>query len=394
MRKKRIAGPLLALLAALCLPLSAPALAAERPSPPGEAEEEQAFVWSPLETEADNGELFAAYVRERFYGGASLADPAGDRLEGLDQKLYDALKRAVKETAERGGSAVYEISCGELGLRSSWTSEDLDGLPVPDGDGAIPGLHVRAALSALLADLSNELYWFDRTAESPVTYALPELLAVPGTEEEPPALRLEGGFRFAFAVAPDFQDGGGSEVTADVAAVGAAVRNGRAILAAHRDEDGAQKLLSFLEELRTLAGPGRGAEGGGAFGDPWQLIRALDGDPDTPAAAEGWSLAFQYLCGLSGLREMECRAVSGLTQENEDAPRPHMWNVVQTGGKYYLADVAASLDGGPGRDGGLFLAGASVYRETDPAGWEVRLPSGTVRYWFEGEDLPLAEEGL
>ena len=81
--------------------------------------------------------------------------------------------------------------------------------------------------------------------------------------------------------------------------------------------------------------------------------------------------------------------VSGLMQENDSIPTPHMWNIVRIGGESYLADLAASLDGGPGRDGGLFLAGAGVYRATNPAGYQVLLPSGSVLYWYENGELDL-----
>ena len=67
MIRKWIAGPLLALLAALCLP-PAPALAAEQPP---DAAETVVSVWSPKEAGADSQELFAAYVMQQFYGSYS-----------------------------------------------------------------------------------------------------------------------------------------------------------------------------------------------------------------------------------------------------------------------------------------------------------------------------------
>ena len=161
----------------------------------------------------------------------------------------------------------------------------------------------------------------------------------------------------------------------------------QAIAAAHRDESDYQKLLSFRDELSLQAGPGGKAAPGGAFGDPWQMVWALDGDPDTEASSEGWARAFQYLCGLAGLREMECYTVSGLTQVGEDLPSPCMWNVIRAGGRSYLADVAGSLDGAAGWDGGLFLAGVRVNEDTTPSGYIADLPAGPVYYWYESGGL-------
>ena len=395
MIRKWIAGPLLALLAALCLP-PAPALAAEQPP---DAAETAVSVWSPKEAGADSQELFAAYVMQQFYGSSAKAarDPEGDRLTGLDQKLYDALKGLLMDAAASGGSTDFTIPLSRLVPKTSWTAEDLDGRPVLEEGGVSPqaaaavngvaGFNAGEVFQSLLADLGPGLYWLDRSA--PIAYAVPALRAVPETEEAPASVLMEGDFHFTFSAAPEYRGEDAAAVREDVSAVGTAVRNAQAIAAAHRDESDHQKLLSFQEELRALAGPGGRAEPGGAFGDPWQMVRALDGDPGTDASGEGWAKAFQYLCGLSGLQDAKCYTVSGLMQENDSIPTPHMWNIVRIGGESYLADLAASLDGGPGRDGGLFLAGAGVYRATNPAGYQVLLPSGSVLYWYENGELDL-----
>lgn len=395
MIKKRIAGPLFALLAALCL-LSPPALAAgQLPN----ATETAVFLWSPKEAGADSQELFSAYVMQQFYGSSSKAtrDPEGDRLTGLDQKLYDALKGLLMDAAESGGSTDFTIPLSRLVPKTSWTAEDLDGRPVLEAGGVSPqaaaavngvaGFNAGAVLQSLLADLGPKLYWLDRSA--PIAYAVPALRAVPETEEAPASVLLEGDFHFTFSAVPEYRGEDAAAVREDVSAVGTAVRNAQAIAASHRNESDYQKLLSFQEELRALAGPGGRAGSGGAFGDPWQMVWALDGDPGTEASGEGWAKAFQYLCDLSGLQNAKCYTVSGLMQENDSIPTPYMWNIVRIGGESYLADLAGSLDGGPGRDGGLFLAGAGVYRETDPAGYQVLLPSGSVLYWYENGELDL-----
>lgn len=393
MKLKRIGAGLASVLLAVCLPLTA-ARAAE----PEDASNSQ--VWAPRDGGKSPEDLFASYVDQNFYSGGVLSDapeaPSGDLLEGLDQKLYDALKNRIKDTARYGGGTEFEIEPAELALPDAWTAEDLgapaalpDGSPDPEAleaAEALAGFDVCAVMDALLTDLPYDFYWFDRCADVPVSYSAPEPVVRPGAEEGSLEICLEGSFRFTFAVVPEFQDGSGA-VTSEVGAVRAAVKAAQAIAAAHRDESDYQKLLSFRDELSLQAGPGGKAAPGGAFGDPWQMVWALDGDPDTEASSEGWAKAFQYLCGLAGLREMECYTVSGLTQVGEDLPSPCMWNIVRAGGRSYLADVAGSLDGAAGWDGGLFLAGVRVNEDTTPSGYIADLPAGPVYYWYESGGL-------
>jgi len=393
MMKNRILRLTAALAAAFCLLLS-PALAEERTGPetPVKAEPSE---WSPSETAQDNDALFAAYIDQCFYGNAAkpLRDPEGDRLTGLDQKLYDVLKGSIKATAESGGSAAFSIPCSRLGIKTTWTSEDVGGRPIftggaldPDTAAAVSeaiAFHAQSVLSALLSDFSCELYWFDRTAAPAVVYSSPKLLAFASTEGKPAAIQLDGDFRFVFAIAPGYQESGGLTVKPDAAAVKTAVKNAQTIISAHKDKNDYQKLAAFKEELCALAGTGGKAVSGGTFGGLRQMALALGGDPGTAASCEGYAKAFQYLCDVSGLRNAECYTISGLMQENGAIPKPHMWNIVRMGGKNYLVDIAGSLDGGIGRSGGLFLAGAEVYEETDPPGYMVSLPSGPVCYWYE-----------
>ena len=48
---------------------------------------------------------------QQFYGSSAKAarDPEGDRLTGLDQKLYDALKGLLMDAAASGGSTDFTI---------------------------------------------------------------------------------------------------------------------------------------------------------------------------------------------------------------------------------------------------------------------------------------------
>lgn len=382
--KKRFAGLLTALLAALCL-LPAGALAEEPealsvPQP-------RTYEWSSAE-EADNGGLFSVFVAARLYGGAAgeAADAAGSRLEGNDRALYDALLPRIKQAADRGGSTVFTFTAGELGLPTRWTAERLGVSEITQE--AVDGLldrpeyrfDFKAVQSALLADCPYELYWFKRARGE----------AGPGgviIELEPRRIRSDGGdiilgltCAFQFYVARDFREGGDPfAVRSDVASLAAARAAIQEILAENEGGSDYEKLMAYKEAVRGLTD--YSGEAGAEYGDPWQLIWVFDGDPNTVAASEGCAKAFQYLCGMGGLEEAECYTVSGLTDSGA-GPVPRMWNIVRVGSKNYLADLAGLAGSGGG--GGLFLAGAQADYSTEPKGYAVTLPDGiTVTYNYD-----------
>lgn len=401
--KKRFAVFLTALLAALCL-LPAPALAAGAPL----AEEPEAFSapesrtagWSSME-EADNAGLFSVFVAARLYsaGGGASGSAAGNLLEGGERAVYDALLPRIKRAADWGGSTVFTLRAEELGLPTRWTPERL-GVPritqeVIDGllDRPEYQIDLKAVLSALLADCPYELYWFQKAKDetgnggAEMTYAARE--AGPGDDG---GVILSGlTYTFRFYTARDYRqdDGYPFMVRTDVAGLAAARAAIREILAANEGKSDYEKLTAYHDAVRGMTD--YSGEAGAEYGDPWQLIWVFDGDPGTTAASEGYAKAFKYLCGMGGLEEAECYTVDGLRDGGEGAA-PYMWNIVRTGGKNYLADLA----------GGLFLAGARADYSTDPKGYAAALPGGTtVIYHYDehytnpwGEDvlLELAEK--
>lgn len=392
--KKRFAGLLTALLAALCL-LPAGALA-EEPAALS-APEPRTYEWSAPEG-ADNGGLFSVFVAARLYGGGAAggaAGAAGSRLEGNDRALYDALLPRIKQAADRGGSTVFTFTAEQLGLPTRWTAEQLGGEITQEAvDGLLDRPEYRfdfkAVQSALLADCPYELYWFKRTRDE----------AGPGgviIELEPRRIRSDGddiilglACAFQFYVARDFREGGDPfAVRTDVAGLSAARAAIQEILAENEGGSDYEKLTAYKDAILGLTD--YSGETGAEYGDPWQLIWVFDGDPGTTAASEGCAKAFQYLCAMGGLEEAECYTVSGLRDSGAGAA-PYTWNIVRIGGKNYLADLA----------GGLFLAGARADYTTDPKGYAAALPDGTaVTYNYDehytdpwGKDvlLELAEE--
>ena len=81
------------------------------------------------------------------------------------------------------------------------------------------------------------------------------------------------------------------------------------------------------------------------------MIYVFDGDDSTNVVCEGYSKAFQYLCDLS---DITCYTVTG-TMDGGTGAAPHMWNIVENDGKYYMADITNCDEGTVGENGGLFL---------------------------------------
>lgn len=396
-----------ALLAALCL-LPAGVLAANPEVLTAELEPAAgSAVFEGEETEP-NDALFSEYVLRRFYGSdtapASAGDPARDRLNQSERKLYDLLKPKLAAVAENGGATQFSFSLEELGVKARWTEAELKqaGLSVPGSSEELSGAvnqilqrefpaDSQAVRNALLADLPYELYWFDKT-----TPAKSGPAGSFGFSNG--ALDLSGlRFAFDFPAAEGYRDASGEEgglytVTSDVAAVKTAVENAQGIVSKFQDQNDYTKLLGYRSEICDRVSYHKEAAGGGAaYGNPWQLVWVFDGDESTNVVCEGYAKAFQYLCDLTDFDgEVDCYTVSGLMEGGTGAG-PHMWNIVRfggVGGRSYLVDVTNSDEGTVGADGGLFLAGAEVYDQTEPPGYRLSLPSGAeITYWYSNDPL-------
>lgn len=360
---------------------------------------------------ASNAELFAGYISGHFFAAAgtggnapiSLEDPAGSRLTGTARRLYDLLKDKVTALAKQGGSAVFTFDAAQLGLKTTWTPQELTdaGFSIPHDKAEVnelfakiltrEGFHldnaaINAVKNALLADCPFDLYWFDKTAGL--------LTGMNGGYKYDAGFYIDLQYSFAFSVAEGYRAPESTEkapvVTSDVARVDEAARNAAAIVAKYQGESDYIKLSGYKSEICELTDYNyEAAEGSVAYGDPWQLIWVFDGDPETTVVCEGYSKAFQFLCDLSDFQAADCYTVSGLMGGGtgggpNGSPGPHMWNIVRIGGKNYLADVTNSDQGSVGQDGGLFLAGAAVYAESEPAGYVVALKGGqNIYYWYE-----------
>ena len=141
-------------------------------------------------------------------------------------------------------------------------------------------------------------------------------------------------------------------------------------------------------------------------GGPWALIYVFDQDPATNVVCEGYSEAFQYLCGLTDFqsRKIQVYSVTGMFGGGTGAG-PHKWNIVHMDdGLNYLADVTNSDEGTVGWDGRLFLKGieGNVYDgyvlsweeyqeevEEEDGTYVYTYPAGSVDYAYDQETRAL-----
>lgn len=238
----------------------------------------------------DNDELLAGYLQKQMYGWISLyGTTAGDRLDGIGKAIYDYLKLNIKTVAAGGlDSAVFGF--------------DLNAYPVDEinrfmGNEEVFNLNINKILNCLLTDCPYELYWFDKTQGYSVDNAT-----------------VNTQLDFKFAVADAYK--GEGEYAVDTAKTGAgtsAIANATAIVEENYGKSDLEKLNAYRAEICGLVSYDfEAANGGIAYGDPWQLIYVFDNDPETNVVCEGYAKAFQYLCDLSEFEDyVLCNTVTG-----------------------------------------------------------------------------------
>lgn len=283
-------------------------------------------------------ELFAGYAEQQFRGGVyALGTAGGNTLTGDTKLAYDALVPVLREIAagRRSGSI---ISIGQpYGGNTPDVAVNFAGTDV----GAV---YYDSLLSALLADLPYELYWFDKTTG---------IGAFAGYSAK--GLYLE----IAFSVAGNYR--GSEEYTVDTAITGAAstaAANAKAVVDQYAAKSDYDKLVAYRDWICAAVSYNYNAASAGNFAencDPWQLIYVFDGDSSTNVVCEGYSKALQYLCDMSTFQQdVLCYIVTGGLNGGG-----HMWNLVRIEGLSYLVDVTNCDVGTVGSDK-LFLVGGAA----------------------------------
>lgn len=284
----------------------------------------------------NSDELLAGYLQKQMYGGISLyGTTAGDRLDGIGKAIYDYLKLNI-ETVAAGG-----LDSTVFGFDLSVFSDDDINIFIRDFN-----TNINKILNCLLTDCPYELYWFDKTQGY-------------SADNETVNTRLD----FKFAVADAYKGEGEYAVdTAKTGAVTSAITNATEIVEENYGKSDLEKLNAYRAEICGLVSYDfEAANGGIAYGDPWQLIYIFDNDPETNVVCEGYAKAFQYLCDLSEFEDyVVCNTVTG-TMDGGTGAGPHMWNIVEYGGSNYLVDVTNCDEGAIGADTELFMVGASQH---------------------------------
>ena len=234
-----------------------------------------------------------------------------------------------------------------------------------------------ALLHRLLSTKPYELYWFDKTVGMRLSYSYSKV-----SDGE---VKIQG-LTFWFAVSDGYHDsatvltdssgtpitnGSGKKyyIATDTAKTGAAstaVTNATNIVNANSTKRDYQKLEEYRKEICRLVAYNYTAAGSGytgGYGDPWQLINVFDhnNNDGNAVVCEGYAKAFKYLCDLTWTGTgtspaVECYLVTG-TMNGGTGAGPHMWNVVQIGGKNYLVDVTNCDYPAIGNPDKLFLCG-------------------------------------
>ena len=355
-----------------------------------------------------NDDLFTGYVQklvaETLPEGSSdvgeieaVEQSAAESLEGNDLLAYNKLKPMIEEVAAgRRQSTVFEIPITDLGYNGPWTAAAL-GVDAIVENGQISNDAMAAAsarmevnasrvVRALLADCPYDLYWFDKTQGN--SCGLSGGFGAGGQNGQYVLYCPEGStWSISFVVSADYAEGGSATtVRSDVlSAVQDAFNNAQSIVNQYANLPAYERLKAYKDEIcNRVSYNTAAAQGQVSSKNPWQLIWALDNDPNTTVVCEGYSKAFKYLCDLSGLRNVECLLVSGNMSGGTGAGA-HMWNIVNMDdGRNYMVDVT-NCDGDVETNNYSVGFPNELFMAYGPAG------SVDTTYTFTTKQRPVAE---
>ena len=353
---------------------------------------------------------------------------ASTRLTGYTRVLYDRLLDVISQiSAGERAETTIELTVEDLELDGlSWSAEDLgvEAITALDDEGkryitsdaktalkAMIGISYATANRALLADCPYDLYWYDKTTSSTATWFNFTARSISGEWRIMPA--PSSYYTVYMPVSADYSADGNAGTYYVNTSIGSSVtqayNNARTIVEQYSGLTDYRKLDAYRQEICSRTSYNYTAIRENAdYGDPWQLIYALDDDLTNQVVCEGYSKAFQYLCDLSSFNSyfQECISVTGKL-----GTEGHMWNVVSfRDGTNYLVDLTNCDSGmvGSGNGGrGLFLVGTGTadiltYYCTGnvTGGYKFNLSSSGPRYTYDdnafsrfGEEILTLSEG-
>lgn len=284
-----------------------------------------------------NDELLEAYIDHYIMADSQFGlyqfRPTADSYLTEDEKVvYDFLKGEIKKVAA-GTLASTEFKIDDVSI--SYTGN-------PD-DAVNAKYNLSKILDCLLNDCPYELYWYDKTVGTLMSYSY--------TSDTIKSIS------YKFTVASEYKTSTYVADTTKTSAVFSAINNINTIKSTYASKTDLEKLQGYKNEICTLVSYNDDAANNNTtpYGNPWQLIWVFDGDANTKVVCEGYSKAFKYLCDLTDFSEdIYCYTVTG-TMDGGD----HMWNIVEIGDKTYHVDVTNCDEGTVGYPDLLFLKGVT-----------------------------------
>ena len=360
-----------------------------------------------IEGSSDNSDaLFAGYVNRRFGIADETSAPATktlkkrgapsslrDQLTANEKHVYDSLLLDLQPVLEgTQTSTALSVAFPE----HTFSFEELD---VSDYDSAIgpatekakelTAFDANAVIYALLYDHPYEMFWYDKTAQTPMT-----MRAGYASQSNSVTITLTCIFEFPVAKAYSATNETGTLKLGNVmTAVNEAVTNANTIVANSASLSDREKLIEYKNKICDLTSYNTAAahDDTTVFGDPWQMIYVFDGDSGTNVVCEGYAKAFKYLCDQSDFTSdnIGCYLVSGKMWKNNKTAEAHMWNIVTLeDGKRYLADVTNCDTGSIGAPDLLFLTGYDGKTEISVSGYDTTqydfwTARDTVHYYYD-----------
>lgn len=359
------------------------------------------FIYVDIRVQAD-------YIVSPFYDSPNISlfgNYGEEDLSGIEKAIYNELKAMVKAVADgEESSAKFEIPVERLGIKSTWTKEELgvtgellEGNRLTDETRTILIEQIFSQDNSKIFDLllvnhPYDFYWFDKTAGTSYTL-LPSKMTV---SQDGGSLTFTSGLVYEYVVAVDYRDGGDAFKVSEAKVQSAekALENAQSVIEKNAGKPDYEKLLSYRDEICSLASYDVNAAGGNyhsSYGDPWQIIYVFDHNPETKVVCEGYAKAFQYLCDDSQFSGNVCVYTVTGWLDSGSGKAPHMWNIVSMDQQNYLVDVT-SWDGGRISDSGAFLLGVETGSVED--GYTFRVHGRDMVYTYDRETLSLYGESI
>ena len=391
----------------------------------------------------DNDQLFEEYAETVFEEAAEEAQSGaqagtstrgqkntGDRLTGQDKVIYDALKAAALEIA--GGqreSGLVEIPLADLGIDANkeYTAEDLgldyiyrqvDGTgdwnpAIGDAVNSMLSYDAHGIFQSLWADCPYEMYWQKGSISYPGGLPYRKSASGYGDSWEGFVVIDSGTLTFSMRVEDKYRLNPDDEFSVDTSKTGAAGAASMFAQSIVNDADNAglsdyDRLVYYKDRIcQEVVYNEDARQNSGTYqdGGPWALIYVFDQDPDTNVVCEGYSEAFQYLCGQTQFQSSKIQVYSPTgTMAGGTGAGPHKWNIVHMDdGLNYMADVTNSDQDSVGSDGRLFLKGIQgsvsdgYVLSWDEYQWEegdriYTRPAGSVSYVYDEDTRALFTE--